>query len=788
MLNLTPVCRPLIVSLIGWALLVTSLACAQERVLHFKSSLVLQANHTIDVTETITVLSAGINIKHGIFRTLPLNDINLNYEIVTCTRNGLEEPYSIQRNKNLFSIKIGNDLLEPGEHTYVIMYRVYREANTFNPFQWSVTGSWDFSIDSVEVEIRAADGKLTGFKTSLESAATCNCSFETAENTYGRVILNERLKPGDDLLLHVNWVTSSNTVTRWTNTERVTSFKTLLQVHDDRTLTVTEKITVQAKGVNIKRGIYRDLLPQADLGTYEVLTVQRDGQPEHYQVENIGKKFKIKVGNENIFLEPGVYEYLIRYKVSREVHVRLDYFFVYWNVTGNEWSFPIDTVEATIHMPPNQFISFEAYSGKRGSKLCESCVFEQLNDSTHWVRSQATLPAGSGLTLLAKWKHNLRFSEVITSTVHDNVITVMWIIILIAMVYLLERSRKQVKTEEQKLQPSEINPADYSPALLTTLANKYIITEHRMKALLSSLFNLSLKGYLEVEEGSSKRKSIVHAKEGTDPVYEEDAELFKLLFKKERSFEFSKRRSSEVQRILSDYNSFMETHYNMEQFLHNNYGKLIGPLLLYLVAIVLTVVLHTGAERWILLIPILVSGMFPALVESLRNMLLHEKELFHKTNWWYILWIVVCSAFAIGAFTLFNYLDMTRPVNLVLFTTAAYLLSYFYFRMRTKTAEGMAVLNYIKEQGTTASRLIEQQSFVEEDATWLKNNLPFLQAYGIKPKTIDKKLGVVDHNLSAAMEEFYRTVRAASAISTSVSSSSSGSSGGGGGGGGGGGW
>ncbi|MBX2945321.1 MAG: DUF2207 domain-containing protein [Cyclobacteriaceae bacterium] len=785
-----PASCPVMIFLIGLALTVSIVATAQERVLDFKSSLVLQPNHTLDVTETITVHSSGISIKRGIFRTLSINETNLNYQVLGCTRNGSEEPYVIDRNNTSLSIQIGSsDLLKPGEHTYVIRYRVYRKPNSFQPLQWPVTGNWSLAMDHLEAEVIATDGKLSAFNVTLNGQLGCNCSVESKNDNSYRMAVHGGLKPGDDLTLQVNWETDANPTRSWENTERILSFKSLLQVHDDRTLTVTEKINVQSKGVNIIHGIYRELLPQADLGGYEVLTVLRNNQPEHYQVENMGKKFKIRIGHENIFLEPGVHQYLIRYNVEREVHTRLDFHFVYWNVTGNDWKFPIDTVEATIIIPSKGFISFDGYSGKRGSKQCEGCVIGLLNDTTYHVQSVTTLPPGSGLTILTKWKHNLKFSAVITNSMHDYVITLGWIIIIALMVFLLERSRRHVKTEEQKLQPRDINPDDYSPALLTTLASKYIITEHRMKALLSSLFNLSMKGYLEVEEGSSKRRSIVRAKENTEPVYEEDAELFKLLFKEDTSFEFSKRKSHKVQRLLSDFISFMETHYNMEQFIRNNYGKVIGPFLLYLAAILLTVVLHSGAERWILLAPILGSGMFPALAESLRHMFLHERELFHQANWLHIFWIMVCAGLSIGVFILFNYLDMARPVNLVLFAAAPYLLTYYYYTMRVKTSEGMAVLNYIREQGTTAKRLMKQKSFAEDDVNWLKNNLPFLQAYGIKPNMLDKQLGVLDKNLSAAMEEFYRTVRAASTISISASSSSSsGSSGGGGGGGGGGGW
>ncbi|MBX2963092.1 MAG: DUF2207 domain-containing protein [Cyclobacteriaceae bacterium] len=781
--------RPLIMLLMGWALLVASLAHGQERILHFKSSLVLQSNHTIDVTETITVLSSGINIKRGIYRNLSLDDVNLNYELLGVTRNGVEEPYSTERSTGLFSIRIDSkDLLIPGEHTYVILYRVYRKANSLNPFQWNVTGNWSFRMDKVEAEVSVAEGKLSGFSASLGGQANCNCSIESSDQQYNQIVLNEALEPGKELIIQLNWTTPQLSTISWESTERITTFKSALQVHDDRTLTVTESIRVRVNGMNIKRGIYRELLPQAELGGYEVLSVLRDGKPEHYQVENMGRKFMIRIGHENILLEPGVYEYLISYKVEREVHTRLDYFYVYWNVSGNDWKFPIDTVEAILTIPAKEFLSFEAYSGERGSKVCDGCSFEQLNDSTYRVNSVQTLPPGSGLTLLAKWKHDLKFSEVITSRLHDSIITLGWIIIIALMAYLLERSRRQVKADEQALQPKEINPEDYSPALLSTLASKYVITEHRMKALLSSLFNLSLKGYIEVDAGSSKRRSIIHAKENTEPVYEEDAELFKILFKEETSFEFSKRKSRKVSKAIRDFTFFMDTHYNMEQFIHNNYIKLLTPLLLYLFAALFTVLMHKGAERWMLFIPIVVPGLFPTLVESLRNMFLREKELFHKNNWWHIIWILFSLTLGIGVFFLFNYLDMAKPVNLVLFAAAAYLLAYYYYKMSTKTAEGMAVLKYIQDQGITANRLLKQTSFTEEDVSWMKNNLPFLQAYGIKPKEIDKKLGLLGQNLSAAMEEFYRTVRAASSISLSASSSSSGSSGGGGGGGGGGGW
>lgn len=41
-------------------------------------------------------------------------------------------------------------------------------------------------------------------------------------------------------------------------TERITDFKSVISVHPDSSMQVTESITVYANGEQIKRGIYRD--------------------------------------------------------------------------------------------------------------------------------------------------------------------------------------------------------------------------------------------------------------------------------------------------------------------------------------------------------------------------------------------------------------------------------------------------------------------------------------------------------------------------------------------------
>ena len=65
--------------------------------------------------------------------------------------------------------------------------------------------------------------------------------------------------------------------------ERILDFDSVIEVLGDASLTVTETITVVARQVHIKRGIYREL--PTDI-SFDVLEVLRDGLEEPYRIED----------------------------------------------------------------------------------------------------------------------------------------------------------------------------------------------------------------------------------------------------------------------------------------------------------------------------------------------------------------------------------------------------------------------------------------------------------------------------------------------------------------------
>jgi hypothetical protein len=103
----------------------------------------------------------------------------------------------------------------------------------------------------------------------------------------------------------------------WASAEEVIEdFDVTLQVQPDGNLLVTERITVQAEGEQIKRGIYRDLpvtysLPLGLLQSSPItlLGASRDGQAERVRVEQNGSWVRYYLGSADQLLQPGRYQY-----------------------------------------------------------------------------------------------------------------------------------------------------------------------------------------------------------------------------------------------------------------------------------------------------------------------------------------------------------------------------------------------------------------------------------------------------------------------------------------------
>jgi uncharacterized membrane protein YgcG len=205
--------RPFVAALIALAaLLLPRAAAAEERILSYDSQVAIQADGSLDVTETILVRVENVAINHGIYRDFPTRyrasggrRVRVGFELMDTLLDGQSEPNKVETRANGIRIRIGSaDRIVPqGEHRYAIRYRATRMIGRFDGYDelyWNATGNgWDFPIDKASATVtlpsatrfgqRAA---YTGPQGSTERAARVtdekpgSIRFETTRPLYSR--------------------------------------------------------------------------------------------------------------------------------------------------------------------------------------------------------------------------------------------------------------------------------------------------------------------------------------------------------------------------------------------------------------------------------------------------------------------------------------------------------------------------------------------------------------------------------------------------------------------------
>lgn len=194
---------------------------AEERILAFDSTIIVEPESSLLVTETITVMVKGEQVKRGFFYDFPtryqtgfLNEMEVGFNVLSITRNGQTEPYVVEPYDKGMRISIGHEhrKLPLGEHTYVLTYRTTNQIRYLahhDQLYWNVTGNgWVLPIDKASARIMlpkhaefldfiAYTGKRgeRGLDYEVRRDDDQGMQFETSR----------RLTPGEGLTIAVSW-------------------------------------------------------------------------------------------------------------------------------------------------------------------------------------------------------------------------------------------------------------------------------------------------------------------------------------------------------------------------------------------------------------------------------------------------------------------------------------------------------------------------------------------------------------------------------------------------------
>lgn len=324
--------------------------------------------------------------------------------------------------------------------------------------------------------------------------------------------------------------------------ERVLSFHSDVHVFADGMIEVTETIEVRAEGQQIRRGIYRDFpVEYRDrLGnTYEIavepLAVLRDGQPESFHTVRNQRDIRVYFGRSDRFLDHGVHTYEYRYRASRMLGFFDEHDELYWNVTGNNWLFPIDKATAAVTLEfaaPRDALMVEGYTGRRGSKEQDYGRYLDERGVVQFA-ANAPLPAAHGLTIVVGWPKGFVAEPGIVQRIawlladNRNLLVALAGLALLFAYYIPVWKKHGRDPEGGVVMTRYEPPGGFSPASLRYIRQMY----YDDKVMTAAIVNLAVKGYLEIDNRDDEHTLIRQHPDGALAALSPgERELYEALF------------------------------------------------------------------------------------------------------------------------------------------------------------------------------------------------------------------------------------------------------------------
>lgn len=328
------------------------------------------------------------------------------------------------------------------------------------------------------------------------------------------------------------------------NREEITDFHSDIVLYEDSSIEITETITVNALGNRIKRGIYRDYPTIYTIGPgfrsktgFEIIFVTKDGLSEPYHTEALSNGVRVYFGEETVYLEPGTYTYQFKYRTDRQINYEEKLDILSYNVTGDDWAFPILRSSATLILPgsfPSSDINSVGYAGVKGSDdqsgIDINISQQEASTRIDFVNSNRLDP-GSGFTIRSEFPKGIvqqptQLDEV-DYFIRDNFPEISYFIssLVILMLTLLLWYLKGRDPASDVIYPQYNIPEGLTPATARFIDNMAYDTSMISVILIS----LATKGYVKIEQKKKKffgEEFIVTKQKDADSDLPSDEALF----------------------------------------------------------------------------------------------------------------------------------------------------------------------------------------------------------------------------------------------------------------------
>ncbi len=606
--------------------------------------------------------------------------------------------------------------------------------------------------------------------------------------------------------------------------EEILSFVSDIVINQDRSLTVTETIQVNVEGDQIKRGIFR-VFPtryktakgrQMNVG-FEILSTKRDGRREPYHTEKRSNGVAIYFGQSGVFLAPNIYTYELTYRTTRQLGFFDGYDEIYWNVTGNDWGFPISNARVIVHLPSSaRLISADGYTGRQGSKEQSYQVISEFPPTLETTRA---LNTGEGFTIAIAWPPGYierpTETEKLKGFVGDNIsIGLLFIgVLVVGTYYGWTWHRFGRDPDGGTIIPRFIPPHGFSPAA----ARFVYLMKYDRTAFTAALINMAVKGTIKIIQ-LDKDTTIEAKKTDLTVLSSGEHKIWLGLLEGRESLSLKNENHKEIQKAIKSFRETVQAEYESAYFASNKYLFYIGISMSSLFAL-FGLIAHPDLRIAITsaAVPVILVFLISTLTARYLRVRDISRALVSSYNAWTDIHIQLPILLILGGFFLIQNLwqGIFDSAYFVLYAALATFNALAYHLLKAPTKAGRAIMDEIEGfkmyLATAEQDRLDKLHPPEKTPELFEKLLPYAIALDVENQWADQFEDVLAA-LKAKGEEyepvwysgsnrhnrnFSRSIKtsvssavasAATAPGSSSGSSGGGFSGGGGGGGGGGGW
>ncbi|MGI9400071.1 MAG: DUF2207 domain-containing protein [Rhizobiaceae bacterium] len=406
--------------------------------------------------------------------------------------------------------------------------------------------------------------------------------------------------------------------------EQILSFESDIKVQTNGDLDVVETIKVISEGREIRRGIFRDIPLRAldkwgfwTRNGFEINEVLHNGEPSPYNTEWIGRFLRIYIGDADVFIPDGEHTYRISYTTTRQLRFFEGYDELYWNVTGNFWSFPIRNVVARVTLPEGTAVEqLAAYTGSFGAAGSDYEVSGREGSQPQF-RSTRSFAAHEGMTIAVGFTKGA-IAQSGTSEFFSNIFANLGAILfgigwtLVPIYFLVVWWRIGRDPPGETIIPLYHPPEGLSPAALSYVHFKSFrqIGKGTDLAFIAALLSLGVKKLLVIDEDDKKKIRFQKGEGNGSPISSGERALFSKLFTGRDEVPLDKRYGKMLLSARSALHSAITREYG-GKFFRKNIGWFVPGVIVAAVTLILGLILQGPPEQGLsAVIPTLFSSVF----------------------------------------------------------------------------------------------------------------------------------------------------------------------------------